>query len=282
MPPILIHVHVYYPELWDEVCEYLRSLDGMPHECVVTVPEGRVDILSALKGDNRVSRIIEVENRGYDIAPFVQVINGVNLGGYSYVIKLHTKRDMPGDVYLKPLPFNYGHDCWRRYLLSFCSEEHFPRVLKAFESQPELGMVADYRLIRRRPESRFLQAEEGLLKRAGLEYKGYEYVMGSMFVCRAELLKPLQRMNLSAAEFPLADAVHSENLAHEMERFFGLSVISQGYKIEDVFTASWKQSGAMIALRHVGQFLFFRKRGIDGRCVVKICKIPVYHRRSRS
>lgn len=126
MTPILIHVHVYYPELWGEVCEYLRSLAGVPHECVVTVPEGRVDILSALKGDNRVSRIIEVENRGYDIAPFVQVINGVNLGGYSYVIKLHTKRDMPGDVYLKPLPFNYGYDYWLRYLLSFCSEEHFP------------------------------------------------------------------------------------------------------------------------------------------------------------
>lgn len=282
MKPILIHVHVYYPELWGEVCEYLRSLACMPYECVVTVPEGREDILSELKGDSRISRIVEVENRGYDIAPFVQVINGVDLGRYRYVIKLHTKRDMPGDVFLKPLPFNYGYDYWRRYLLSFCSEEHFPRVLKAFERRPELGMVADYRLIQRRPERRFLQAEESLLKRAGLEYKRYEYVMGSMFICRAELLNPLQRMNLSAAEFPLADAAHSENLAHEMERFFGLSVISQGYRIEDVFTASWKQSGVMRALRHLGQFLFFRKRGIDGRCVVKICKIPVYHRRARS
>lgn len=36
-----------------------------------------------------------VPNLGFDLGPFVYALDKVNLSDYSYVIKLHTKRDIP-------------------------------------------------------------------------------------------------------------------------------------------------------------------------------------------
>ncbi len=279
MSPILIHIHVFYPELWDELAECLRSLAGFPYECVVTVPQNRGDLLSLFEGNKNISKIIQVENRGYDIAPFLQIIQGVNLGKYSYVIKLHTKRDMPGDVYFKPNPYNYGGSRWRQYLLNCCREEHLKEIIRKLEMTPALGMVADYRLIWPYEERRFMEKLRETLHEAGLAYKGYKYVLGSMFICRACLLEPLQRLNLTAADFSAPDTAHSENLAHVLERFMGVSVIAQGAEIADVFTSSRTQGKLAWMLRRIWSFLYYRKRGADGGLILKICKIPVYRRR---
>lgn len=49
------------------------------------------DIKSTFKNVN----VEIVKNLGFDLGPFVHVLNEVNLNDYSYVIKLHTKRDIP-------------------------------------------------------------------------------------------------------------------------------------------------------------------------------------------
>ena len=281
MKPILIHIHLYYCDMWPEMkalLENIRSLK-LRTSLVVTLPDSDCMLTREIGEQYTDARILRVPNQGYDIAPFLEVLRSVNLEDYSYVIKLHTKRDMPGDVYLKPMPYNYGGSRWRDYLLNFCRCEHLPHIMQRLAQEADLGMVADYRLIRRAREARFVAALDDLLNRAGLQNKGYQYVMGSMFICRACLLAPLKALGFRTNDFPVANESHSENLAHEMERFLGLSVLAQGYRIADPFTPRWKQSKLIRVLKQIALFLYFRKRGGDGSCIIKICKIPVYRKR---
>ena len=95
MKPILVHVHIYYEFLWPELKSCLKNIDGYTHQIVVTLvkenPKLQEDILSSFPN----AKIEIVENLGFDLGPFIHVLNEVNLDDYSYVIKLHTKRDIP-------------------------------------------------------------------------------------------------------------------------------------------------------------------------------------------
>lgn len=277
MKPILVHIHVYYQELLAELLDIVAELQDVTCEVWATYPESKPELEAALSG---CAHSMPVMNRGYDIAPFLQVLNSVNLANYSYVLKLHTKRDMPGDAYLYPLPYNYGGPRWREYLLNVARRENMQLSLSAFAQDDTLGMVADHRLIRRSQEKRFKSSLDQWLGKVGLTCRGCSYVMGSMFLCRAELLKPLQNLGLQPSDFPLPDDDHTENLAHIMERFLGGSVVAQGYRIADVFTPGWKQSRWMYWLRRLQMLLYFRKTKADGGCIVKVCKIPVYRKKS--
>ncbi len=276
MTPILVHIHAYYLEFLPGILEQLYSLEPEQREVVVTTVAAHVPTVQTMLSGVRNSRVVEVPNRGYDIAPFLEVLQSVRLDDYSYVIKLHTKRDMPGDAFLKPMPYNYGGSRWREYLLNFCRQEHLPRIMQRFAQEPDLGMVADYRLIRGTSEPRFVKPLGELLTRAGLQNKGYQYVMGSMFICRASLLAPLQKLGFCAADFPAVDEAHSENLSHVLERFLGLAVLAQGYRIADVFSGKWEQSTFRRLLLRIWLFIYSSKRKSSGGRVVKILKVPVY------
>lgn len=277
MMPVLIHIHVYYHHLWAELRDGVRRVEelGGGYRLVVTMVEPHPE-MEAVQSFFPGAEVRVVPNRGYDIAPFLEVLQSVNLDDYSYVVKLHTKRDMPGDVYLKPMPYNYGGSRWREYLLNFCRREHLPRIMQRFALEPDLGMVADYRLIRRTKEARFVAPLDDLLTRSGLQNKGYQYVMGSMFICRACLLAPLKTLGFGTDDFPAADEAHAENLAHVLERFLGLAVVAQGYRIADVFSGRWEQSSLRRQLLQIWSFIYSAKRKSNGGIIVKILKVPVY------
>ena len=281
MKPILIHIHLYYIDMWPYMKAQLENIRALKYSSslVVTLPDSDTTQARKIREQYPDARILWVQNQGYDIAPLLEVLQSVNLEDYSYVIKLHTKRDMPGDVYLKPLPYNYGFERWREYLTNFCQLKQLQTSLQAFEQQKSLGMVADFRLIWRREEARFRSALDRHLSKVGLQKRGYAYVMGSMFMCRATLLAPLLRLGFKPQDFASPDTAHTENLAHEIERFLGLSVLAQGYRIADPFTPRWKQSKLIRLMKQIALFLYFRKRGGDGSCIIKICKIPVYRKR---
>lgn len=278
MKPILIHIHLYYGDMWPELRTRLENILSLNHKTalIVTLPQSDSMLTQEIEAQYPDAGIVKVPNRGYDIAPFLEVLQSVNLDDFSYVIKLHTKRDMPGDAFLKPMPYNYGGSRWREYLLNFCRQEHLPRIMQRFAQESDLGMVADYRLIRGTREPRFVKPLGELLTRAGLQNKGYQYVMGSMFICRASLLAPLQKLGFCAADFPAADEAHSENLSHVLERFLGLAVLAQGYRIADVFSGKWEQSTFRRLLLRIWLFIYSSKRKSSGGRVIKILKVPVY------
>ena len=95
MKPILVVVHIYYSNLWSELKKSIQSIQAYPFELYVTMTEKKLDSEEDIHQTFPKAKIEIVDNRGYDVGPFVHVLNKLNLDNYSYIVKLQTKRDLP-------------------------------------------------------------------------------------------------------------------------------------------------------------------------------------------
>lgn len=291
MKPILIHIHIYYPHLWPELRAVVerQAEKGVPFRLVVTQVEPHPEIEEEVHRMFPEAAVRFVPNLGYDIAPFMEMLNEMNLEDFSYVIKLHTKRNVEQDVVrlCTASPFNMKGSRWREALLAFSRPDNMERSLREFEKNPRCGMVAHHLVIcprvtkKDKKQYHTWQKAVELLKGLGLpEPPNQHFVMGSMFMCRAELLKPLQRLNLKPENFPPPDPKHlKETLAHVLERCLGAVITTQGYEIRDCFSPpkDYVRERLHIVLPRLRRFIFSRKMTRKGKWLLKVCKIPVYY-----
>ena len=123
MKKILVHLHLYYPEFYKELENCILNLEPKyDFDLFVTIPETNLNLKPQILSTFPNAKVQVVENIGYDIYPFIKVIQGVNLDDYSYVIKLHTKRN------INKLKYDYvsiyknkwfGESNWREGLITF-------------------------------------------------------------------------------------------------------------------------------------------------------------------
>ena len=114
------------------------------------------------------------------------------------------------------------------------------------------------------------------MQELGLEIKSRLFIAGTMFMCRAGVLKPLQQAPYGIDDFEPYDPFKpGGSLAHAYERLLGYVVTAQGYKIASWKPKTWKDIFQAAALK-VEQFLFYKRVNRKGKMHVKICKIPVF------
>lgn len=243
MKPVLIHVHLFYPELWWYIRLHLQYLCPYPHKIYITTIREHADIQNdtAVLGMN--VDFILVENRGYDVAPFLQVLKLVVLSQFSYIVKLHSKRDVTGKRF-----WIQGYEmtgaAWRDYMYDFLRFDNFQLCVKNFAKDDKLGMTGNFRLVLdyEPAEDKCWQESLRILQDClHLHTASYSFVAGSMFMCRAHLMKPLQQLNLTASDFEEHQAHNITTLAHIMERILGLVVCAQGYTIRDCYTPMYQK-----------------------------------------
>lgn len=244
MKPILVHVHVYYTELWKELESCLHNLVAYPCEIYVTYVKDDAAFEAQVRAFGHDVKLVKVENRGFDVAPFLEILRRVNLKDYSYVAKLHTKRNV-SDKVVWPIYFtNICGPNWRKYLLApFSSARALRRCIRRLKKRPNLGMLAHHLLILNEShDTHMLAAQEAAALcteySIPMDEKKKVFVAGTMFLCRAEAFLPIanfaRQRNLAFGEVhPRHDAA---DLAHQLERIFGWSVMGQGYEIADVFS----------------------------------------------
>lgn len=113
-PDILIHAHVYYPELWDELADCIDNIDQSFDLYVTTVCPNDA-LMRKITDRFAGAKILVCENKGFDIAPFFKVLDSVDLDSYRYLIKIHTKSNISQKIFLN------GYDVfsakWRNSLL---------------------------------------------------------------------------------------------------------------------------------------------------------------------
>ena len=98
MKKILVHVHIFYENLYPELKACLLNLKDYNCDYIFTFVKENKTLESDIKSTFSNAKIEIVKNLGFDLGPFVHVLNEVNLSDYSYVIKLHTKRDIPQNI----------------------------------------------------------------------------------------------------------------------------------------------------------------------------------------
>lgn len=232
-----IHAHVFYPELWDELASCIRNFQVYPYDLFVTTPHSDETLKRRILSDFPDADYRVLENRGYDVGPFMEVLNSLDLGKYDFIVKLHTKRDYNGIVNLR----HFKGSEWRNRLLDFCSSpENLSRTLDTFDKNPQVGMLSHGSLLTDvgdfLEDTSVRQSADMLLEDMGLTPRGHRFVAGTCFIVRTSLIKPL------VGRFKLSDFTaggdHRCSLAHILERLFGYLVSAQGCQILGTPSAS--------------------------------------------
>lgn len=273
----MVHAHVYYVWMWDELKDCIKNI-SLPYDLFVTLIAEDENLRQKILDFNPQAQIRVVENRGYDVWPFIDTLNRVNLDDYAYVIKIHTKRDT--DTYHVGNGYSFENDGWRRALLNFISSPHkFKKCCSAFQKNPRIGMVSSFDCIHPAKMYPDLYARKHYPDyRFGLP--DYSFVAGTMFMARAEIFKPIQQMKIKAGQFAEPDKKHSIQFAHVMERTLGEAVYFAGYKIVDpVSTAAERRrrrDSINIKIKfwliNFFQFKYVKKQ----KLLVKIFGIPLW------
>lgn len=302
---LLVHVHIFYPQLYPELKACLENLRGLNFDLYVSFVEDHPEIEADIRAFKPDAVIIKCPNCGYDIAPFIDVLSRVDLNDYDLVVKLHTKRDIPVKEHLGNL-CDVSGSLWREKLLSFIRDrDAFHRILGEFMNWPALGMAANHGLILSTYtdcDSNILRQVKDFMRQHSLPMhpkSAYTFVAGSMFIARSQLFIPLKELNLSFDDFPpMRGRKDERDLAHILERVFGWMVVSakcvvngsdKGYfRIKDPNHSITDESILhLIRLSYVLIFrrfryvrklhrFLFRIDERDGNRTIRILKIPVF------
>lgn len=280
--PVAVHLHLYYTELWDELCCQLKNLGDTPYKLFVTLVAENQPLQQKIKNFAPSAEILIVPNMGYDIGPFIEFLNRIDLNDYSYVLKLHSKHPTNGVA----TKFNYlpvSRYYWKVLLSESLigSPKIWQKNLCAFDKDNHLGMIGSPPLIKKtdHTDAAFLPIIGQQLKRIGLpEQNNFSFVAGTMFIVRSSLLRVLQNM-YHISDFQITDGqIRNGTFAHVFERLFGAIIYAQGYYIKG-FHWNWKfllNSSGRLILR----FFYQKKITKNNKLTIKICKIPIFFKKN--
>lgn len=229
---ILVQVHVYYVDLFEEICSYLKNIPVKFTLAVsVTKEEDKEFVIRQIKRLPLVqsAEVKVVKNRGRDIAPLL-VDFGPLIREHDFICHIHTKRSL----------FT-GRDQveWREYLFNMLlgSSDRVQAIFSVFKKDPSVGLIY--------PEiypylpywACTWLSNKGIapsvLSRLGVRFDADEYIdfpVGSMFWARREVLEPLLNLGLKSSDFPDEFGQSDGTLQHTIERCFVPATQSRGLK----------------------------------------------------
>ncbi len=221
-------VHVFYPELWDEIRDALRA-SGLALDLFVTVAErgpASRELIERIRREWPEARVVPMPNRGRDILPFVHLVNAGLLGPYRAVCKIHTKRS----------PHREDGDVWRRHLIAGLLEPGRVRArLDAFLADEDAGIwIADGQAYEGRVWWGVNEARvTALLRRieTPVDSRALRFPAGSMYWIKPVMLRMIRGLDLRAEEFEIEQAQLDGTLAHAVERAMGFVASAAGMAI---------------------------------------------------
>jgi lipopolysaccharide biosynthesis protein len=236
-PRIGVVLHLHYPDLWPEFERMLCHI-ARPFQLVVTATAKNQALEARIRGAFAEAKVFVYENRGRDVAPFLQLLSDGHLAGMDLICKLHGKRS--GSEGSRAL---LG-DVWRRASLHDLvgSRQQVERIVQRFVAAPNVGMIGSgrFRLPNEftREEGAWGENRASTLKmatRLGIPPEGFvlDYFAGTMFWVRAATLEPLRFLNLSMADFPKEPSKVDGELHHAVERLFGVLASLNGMVLEN-------------------------------------------------
>lgn len=215
--------HVYYIDLWEEILEAWECLPtGSP--LIATAPFPQIVELHKRAGDNPLIEIIEHDNRGRDIAPFLYLLNIGKLDQFDAVLKIHTKKSphlVLGALRRRGLLIDLTGDTGR-----------VAHILGRFVDE-KIGLVGPANMFRTRQrywnknKARVRELEEKVGVPPSMRPSFFE---GSMFWVRPKAMASLKRLNIRLEEFEAEEGELDGTLHHALERVFVTMALADGYE----------------------------------------------------
>ena len=230
---ILVHLHVFYHDQVPWFLDRLKSLDGFDWDLVVTYGVADEETEQTVKAFKPDACFLYMENVGYDVWPFLQVISKVDLTPYDILFKLHTK-NITSEKTVRVNGVHMRKEAWRNILVDALlgSPGQAGKVVSIFSEQPDAGMVCSAKLYSTLEASEDGKPLTDELDALGLHTDERRFCVGDMFAIRPCLLAPLARRTWRAEMFPTHSQTGSGGtLAHIYERVFSLLAPAQGYRV---------------------------------------------------
>lgn len=222
-----IHVHLHYEELAAEFLARLRALQCAADLVVTTTSNDKRERLRRIFGTYEFGDVcvVDVPNRGKDIAPFLRVALPSLGRNYDVIGHFHGKRSLAAGVRIG--------ERWRKYLLDVLlgSRDGVRRILELFESEPQLGLAfaEDHHPLRW--DANKAMAED-LVRRMSPAWAPPTFPvfpLGTMFWARPSALEPLVALGLTTMDFPVEPAANDGTIMHAIERLLPTSCEISGH-----------------------------------------------------
>ena len=244
-------MHVFYPELVDELIDRLGNLP-VPFDLVVTNASGvEVAIDRSRLPQLRSLRVLEIVNHGRDIFPLAAVVNADLIAHHQLVLKVHTKRS----PWRAQSEFTGDGAQWRTELLDSLLPEpdRLRRLLATMAEDRSIGVVtAPGSVVGAWGGNEALAA--AILRRVELPAPDeLAFPAGSMYWARGFVLQGLRSLNLTAADFEPEAGQVNVTAAHAVERIIGVLTHEAGLAVTDTDAlAAPQDSDAWRALEQAG------------------------------
>ena len=252
---LLVVFHIYYHDQIDYFIEKLCNINGIDWDLLITYAEHNEETFAKLRKLKPDMQSIQVGNTGYDVWPFIQVIQQVDISEYDYILKLHTKNVNVARQKLNGLKLNGSR--WRNILVDSIlkSPKRFSECLELMNRE-QTGMICSYELYvglsHRRKEDLSMLSEEA--ERIGVQIKKGKFCAGTMFMIKTQCLTKIVEAEFSPDMWTCEGSHSGGTLAHVYERIFSIAVDDAGYDTKKVASTSMKRSIAF-GHKHISPIL---------------------------
>ena len=261
-----------------EIISKLQNMDkaGVDYDLYVTITIKDEKAEDKIKQVFPEAMIRQVENCGYDIGPFIDFLHKIELDNYDYILKVHTKNKDQGNYTIingNRMDNAIWGEVLREALLG--SPEQIKQNYAKLLEDDTIGMLGSKYCLTSEKHTYQSLLEQIKSEMAQLhlpQTDNVEFIAGSMFLVKAELLKPFLQINLR--DFSQTDGRIKEGTkAHVYERLFGCAVLAQGKRIEGIKQHHY---GKAFLKARIKRFFYQMKHTKSGKKIIKICKLPIY------
>ncbi len=225
-----ICLHLFYPELIDEVAGLIRPLAeaGVHLDLLLSVPRtwAAGDVQRAIE-TLAPRRTLLVKNRGRDVFAFLEAAREAHRMGYVYGCKIHSKKS----------PHIAGGERWRASIYdALLAPDRAAAATELFRQQTRCGLYAPQNMIWSCQEAEAMGENREnvnmLLGAIGADAGTVDrFVAGTMFWFRLDALRTALDPRFDANWFGPELGATDGTMAHAFERSFVPIIESNGYEL---------------------------------------------------
>lgn len=228
--PTAVVLHLFYTDLFDEIRTRLDLL-GSDFDLYVSITQDNANFSETILNYYPNAHVLVVENRGRDIAPFIEYLKIILPLEYEILLKFHTKETI----------HRLDGVSWRKDVFNklLGSKNQIEIIKTVLSNDLSIGMIGpkDHVLDSRYYMGSNRDQVQSLLYKAGYPQslpESFSFVASTMFWAKPNLFKPLLGMKIETESFESEPLPVDGCLPHALERFFGLLVAIQGYEIRSI------------------------------------------------
>lgn len=232
---IAIHIHVFYVDVFEEICNYIKQFSFNYHLYISTPENNLTDINNCLEQHKILAKkIVKTPNRGRDVAPFI-IEFGPDMLNYDVALHLHTKKTKQNASLGK---------IWLPHILNCLikDEIYVNAVFDIFRYLPKVGVIAPQLLNELVPIYNWGKNYNNTINflkdlkivTAAINKNEVQFPAGTMFWFIPKALEKLLTLNINYQSFPKEPISGDGSLAHVIERSIYYIAKSSGFEYQTV------------------------------------------------